>query len=101
MQRSIHHRAIWRKLADWVCVRGVSSQQGGLTTATTEIDFSLRTTLARLGHPFCSAKPIKAFRFAPNPIERMRPDIFECEIGNRGRSSRAGEHIPDWINGEI
>src|SRR6266567_8062528 len=101
MQHCVHHRAIWRKLADWVGVHRVSGQQRGLTTATAEIDFSLRTTLARLRHPFRSAKPVETFRFPPDPIKRARPDIFECEIGNCGRSSRAREHITDWIDCEI
>src|SRR5438128_1362993 len=55
--------AIWRKLADRVGVRRISCQQCSLTTATAKIDFSLRTTLARLGHPFRSAKPVETFRF--------------------------------------
>src|SRR6266404_672054 len=101
MQHCVHHRAIWRKLADRVGVRRVSGQQRGLTTATAEIDFSLRTTPTRLRHPFRSAKPIETFRFAPNPIERARPDTFETQVGNGRRSSRTREHITDWIHGEI
>src|SRR5439155_3664921 len=51
--------------------------------------------------PFRSTKPIEAFRFAPNPIERASPDIFEAQIGNGGRSGRTGERIADWIYREI
>src|SRR6266404_6996064 len=101
MQHCVHHRAIWRKLADRIGVCRVSCQQRGLTTATAEIDFSLRTTPAWLGHPFRAAKACKTFRFAPNPIEVTSPNIFETQIGNGRRSSRAGEHVADWIDSEI
>ena len=46
-----------------------AGQQCGLTTAAAKIDFFLRTTSARLGHPFRSTEAIEAFRFAPDPIE--------------------------------
>src|SRR5262245_25074883 len=101
LEHTIHDRTIWRELAHRIGVRSVSSQQSSLTTATTEIDFSLRTTSAWLGHPFRSAKSVKAFGFTPNPIEIACPNIFEPQIRNCRRSSRAGEHVADWIYGEI
>jgi hypothetical protein len=60
-QHSVHYCAIGRQFADRISVRGVSGQQRSLATATAEIDFSLRTTPARLRHPFRSAESVEAF----------------------------------------
>src|SRR6478672_7118111 len=81
-QHSFHDRAIRREFADGIGVRGVAGQQCRLATATAEIDFPLRTTLARFRHPFRSTESVEAFRFSPNPIEIACSDIFKTQIGN-------------------
>src|SRR5206468_6555150 len=93
--------AVWGEFVDRIGFCRVPCQQRGVTTATAEIDFSLRTTPARLRHPIRSAKACKTFRFAPDPIEVASPNIFKMQIGNGRRSSRAGEHVADWIDSEI
>src|SRR5438094_1452470 len=72
-----------------------------MSTTPAEVDFSLHTTPARLRHPIRSAKASKTFPSAPIPIEVASPNIFKMQIGNGRRSSRAGEHVADWIDGEI
>src|SRR5215471_9775571 len=95
VQNAVHNRPVWRELANRVGICGISREQSSLTPATTEIDFSLRTTPTWLRHPFGSTESVKALRFAPDPIEIACANIFESQIGNCRRSSRTREDVAD------
>ena len=81
-QHRIHDCAIWRQFTYRICIRSISGQQRGLTTAAAKIDFFLWTTPAGLGHPFRPTESVEAFRFTPNPIEIACSDIFKTQTRN-------------------
>src|ERR1043166_10038943 len=101
VQYAVHDPTIGRELAHRISVRSAPGQQCRLATAPAEIDFLLRTIPARLRHPSRSTELVEAFRFAPNPVEIAFPHIFEPQIGNCRRRSRAGEYVANWIDREI
>jgi hypothetical protein len=68
---------IGRERTDRVSGTGITCEEESLAAAAAKVFRPAIATLARLGHPLFSAKPLKRGRLSPYPFQRVLTNIVE------------------------